>query len=101
MHRFFYFGIPLAILCYLSIKYLDKLKNSVLLINLGGMSYALYLSHVYVIRIFDRLLPWFGSEYEIYNIFATILSIFGSLLLGFVIHRYLDLPLYKKLRSFL
>ena len=101
IHRFFYFGIPIGILSYLIIKYSNKIKYSNLLINLGGMSYALYISHVYIIRIFDRLLPWFGSEYEVYNIFATALSIIGSILIGFIIHRYLDFPLYKKLRSFL
>ncbi len=101
IHRFFYFGIPIGILSYLLIKYSNKIKYSDLFINLGGMSYALYISHVYIIRIFDRLLPWFGSEYKVYNIYATTLSIIGSILIGFIIHRYLDFPLYKKLRSFL
>jgi len=100
LHRFFYFGIPMAILCFLVIKYL-KIKYSNLIINLGGMSYALYISHVFIIRIFDRLLPWFGSQNNINNITATLFSIFGSTLVGFFIYKFLDMPLYRKLRSFL
>ena len=100
-HRFFYFGIPCAILCYLFIKYFNNLRYSKLIINLGGMSYALYLSHVFIIRLFDRVLPWFNNQNYIYILIASIISILGSLITGFFIYKYIDIPIYKKLKSFL
>lgn len=99
--RLLYFGLPCGALVFLFTKYLQNINYSKNIINLGGMSYALYISHVYVVRIFDRLLKWYESPYPIYIYLATLISIIGSLLIGFFIYKYLDIPIYKKLKSYL
>ena len=99
--RLLYYGLPCSALVFLFSKYFQNLNYSKNIINLGGMSYALYLSHVYVVRIFDRILNWYESPHNIYIYLATLISIIGSLFISFLIYKYLDIPIYKKLKSYL
>ena len=96
-HRFFVFGIPSLIIVWISIilgKYLPKSSYYVIL---GSISYPLYLIHAYVIRFFDRIFDWFNNDLIYLNVLAIIISIFGSILLAYILYKFFEKPLLKKL----
>ena len=82
-NRFYSWGIPSVIFVYLVVKYVPHGNVPKVFMTLGGMSYALYLTHSYSIRVFDRVLPWFDTGTFFQQLLATILAISGSTVIGY------------------
>lgn len=66
------------------------------LIEIGDASYAIYLTHLFVIRLLSLTMPRVGFERE--GILLAIISIFASIIVGVGVHRYFDAPIQKRLK---
>lgn len=92
-NRFIVLGLPSFLIVFIAASYGRHLPYSHVISLLGGASYALYLSHAYIIRIFDRLL---GIDYfTLPMIAATLIS---SICVSIVIYIFIDKPITDGLR---
>lgn len=97
-HRFFVFGLPSLVVIYSCLKYIPNAYVAPWLITLGGASYALYLTHPYVIQIFEKITGWFdGTNFQIglALVFALVFSVLFSLL----VYKLIEAPLVDRLRK--
>ncbi|MDD2922033.1 MAG: acyltransferase family protein, partial [Anaerolineales bacterium] len=92
---------PVLVITILSLS-MEKTRFSVFLsrptfVNLGEISYALYIFHVPVIWIYQRALGnlTFADPNAIFD--YTFLPL--MIALGFILHFYVDIPLRKKLKK--
>ena len=92
-HRVLFFGLPSFLIVYLAASCERHLPYARVISLLGGASYALYLSHAYIIRIFDRLL---GLDYLSPTIITATLIL--SICVSIVIYKYIDKPITACLR---
>lgn len=67
-------------------------------VMLGGASYALYLTHPYIIQAFDKVFGWFDKG-AAYQVSATILSVILVNLLAVAIFYWLEKPIQRYLRQ--
>ncbi|AUH64711.1 acyltransferase family protein [Paracoccus zhejiangensis] len=96
-HRFYIFGLPAAVLIALAlIMFADKTLPP-LLLTLGGASYALYLTHPYVIQVFDKVTHWFSGT-PTQQMLALVLSLVLVNLLAVAVYLLLERPLRDHLR---
>lgn len=95
--RFFDLGIGAALFVYVSLYALSKVNLPAYVGVLGGYSYALYLTHLYIIQVFDKIFVSFGSSI-MYQIAALILSLILVNVLAFLIWQRLEVPLTAYLR---
>jgi peptidoglycan/LPS O-acetylase OafA/YrhL len=95
-HRFFVFGLPSFLIVFIAASYKRHLPYSHVISLLGGASYALYLYHSYIIRIFYRLL---GIDYFTLPIIAA--TLISSICVSIVIYKYIDKPITEYLRHML
>ena len=97
-HRFYYYGLPSVILIYIILKVFRKISLHKSIITLGGSSYALYLTHPYIIQLFDKTTHWFyGSAIE--KISALIISLILTNIFAIITFRFIETPLILKLRE--
>lgn len=96
--RFFDLGIGAAFFVYVSLCVLSKVNLPTFVVVLGGYSYALYLTHPYIIQVFDKILGWFGLS-VMYRIAALILSLIVVNLLAFFVWHRIEVPLTAFLRK--
>lgn len=68
------------------------------LIRIGNESYSLYLTHMSVVYISFALLPLSERTVTI-QFFVTLVGITISIILATLVHRYIDNPVQKTLRS--
>lgn len=96
-HRFFVFGLPSALIIYSCIRLISNKYIPKALVTLGAASYALYLTHPYIIQVFDKLTGWFSgnlTEQSLALIFSLILvSIFSV-----CVYKFIELPIIGFLR---
>jgi peptidoglycan/LPS O-acetylase OafA/YrhL len=95
--RFYRFGLASALLVSAVLLWLGSKPLPKLVYLLGGSSYALYLSHPYVIQAFDKVLGWFGRG-PLYQLSATVLSIVLVNAVAITVHRVLEVPVTRALR---
>ena len=95
--RFFYSGIGTALFFYISLYALAKVNLPAYVSVLGGYSYALYLTHPYVIQVFDKVFRWFELSI-VYQISALILSLIMVNVLAFLVWQRLEVPMIAYLR---
>ena len=98
-HRFFLFGLPSLFLVLIAISYSNRLPNLSLIPLLGGSSYALYLCHTFIIRVFDRLVDWFSNENSLLEVSAVLISLLGSIGVSILLFKYLENPILIYLRQ--
>jgi exopolysaccharide production protein ExoZ len=77
----------------------QRLKDAIRrpLIVVGDASYAIYLTHIFVIRLFNLTLPNLGLSRE--GLPLAFICLIFSTLVGIVVHRYIDTPIQKKLKQ--
>lgn len=97
-HRFYKFGLPSAVLITLALALLGNISFPKLILTLGGASYALYLTHPYVIQVFDKITHWFSGT-STQQAAALILSLILTNILAVGIFLYLEKPLGRYLRA--
>lgn len=96
--RYLYFGIPAALTVWVSLNLPAPGIRPNLALALGALSYALYLSHPYVIRLFEKLLPWFDNTSTVQQSVASVLVIVVTLVSSHLIYRYFERPALALLR---
>jgi peptidoglycan/LPS O-acetylase OafA/YrhL len=91
-------GIPSAIFVSLMLVLLRDRELPRVFLVLGGASYSLYLTHPYVIQVFDKITRWFsGGRFE--QAFALIISLALVNLLAVATYVYLERPTRNWLRE--
>ncbi|WP_300535701.1 hypothetical protein [uncultured Mameliella sp.] len=96
-HRFYAFGLPAFALVTVCVYFLSNVRMPSFLVMLGGASYALYLTHLYIIRIFVKLTDWFdGTATE--QVMATVISIVIVNVLALAFYKFLEIPINRFLR---
>lgn len=103
-HRFFVNGLPSLILVMGVLVAFKKVAFPAFLLTLGGASYALYLTHPYLIQFFDKQLNWFpenangtlNPELLIYAMLTTMAIVNGVAVL---LYKYLESPIRRQLRA--
>ena len=98
-HRFFVFGLPSFFVVMLFILMGNGFCKSPLIPVLGGSSYALYLCHAYIIRVFDRLVDWFFNDSATLAVSAVLISLFGSVIVSILLFKYFESPVLAYLRK--
>ncbi len=96
--RFYELGIGSALFFILVINLLSTVRLPQLVVTLGGYSYALYLTHFYIIQSFVKLLNWFSMTIY-HQISALIISLLLVNLISFIVWRLLEIPLTTFLRN--
>jgi exopolysaccharide production protein ExoZ len=67
------------------------------LVRIGDASYAIYLTHLFMIYFLWVLSPKFGISKG--SLALAMVSTITAVLLGDIVHRYIDVPLQKKLKQ--
>ena len=96
--RFFDLGIGAALFFYVSLHALAKVNLPAYVSILGGYSYALYLTHPYVIQVFDKVFHWFELSIA-YQISALVISLIMVNVLAFLVWQRLEVPMTAYLRG--
>ncbi|MCZ4297916.1 acyltransferase family protein [Henriciella marina] len=92
--RVIIFGVPSAAIVY-GISGIP-LRLSTVVIQMGGASYILYLSHVLIFLIFRRLLAYVGANNEYFEIIILCIISVGTALIA---HVKLELPYQEWYRA--
>ena len=98
-HRFFLFGLPSLFIVLIAVSYSNRFPHTSLIPLLGSASYALYLCHAYIIRVFDRLVDWFSNENTILAFSAVLISLLGSIGVSILVFKYIENPVLIYLRQ--
>jgi len=96
-NRLFVFGFPAALASALMLFIFKDFKFPRILVLLGGASYSLYLTHPYVIQVFEKLTSWF-NEGLIKSTIALLLSLIIANGVALIVYRFLEEPTRKFLR---
>ena len=95
--RLFKYGFPSFLIILIAVKFAGSVKMPNLLLQLGGASYMLYLTHPYLIQLFVRFTNWFyGNAFE--QFLALVLSLFVTIFSSLVFYKYLETPTRNYLR---
>lgn len=100
-HRFFSIGIPAAMIVLAFLLAGEAIKWPRWLLHIGDASYSLYLSHTFVLGA-ARLMagPWMREERgEAAGWFFMILSLCLSSVIAIAIHRFIEIPLTRRLQN--
>ncbi|MFK8079940.1 MAG: hypothetical protein AB8B97_06635 [Granulosicoccus sp.] len=96
--RFIYAAIPSMVVIGLALIVFDGRSMPRLLVALGGASYVLYLTHPYVIQVFDKFTGWFaGGPVQQWLALGLLVVIANALALA--LYQYLEVPLRAQLRK--
>lgn len=92
---FVIFIVWLGLACEESFQKIKETFRNIL-IEIGDSSYAIYLTHLFVIHLLFIFSKKIGLTRH--GIFLAIISIILSTIIGILVHRYFDLPIQKKLK---
>lgn len=97
--RFFYWGLPAAGLVYAAIvlEYHNSIKGRRIteILNLmGDLSYPLYLTHIYIVAGFYRLVDIDVNLWQLFTIGLTL-----SFMVSYVLNRFYDMPVRRYLTA--
>lgn len=76
-----------------------KNKFIFLFVLIGDASYSIYLSHLYVIEFFHKIASDKLHLLKLYSFAGFTLSMIGSISVGYLIYRFIDLPCTKYFRE--
>lgn len=96
--RFFYAGIPSLVAIYLALSLLKDRSLPRIFVLLGGASYVLYLTHPYVIQVFDKITGWFDGGIT-QQWLALALSLVLANVVAVILYKFLEAPLRHQLRK--
>ncbi len=97
-HRAYKLGFPCLIIAALALHYLKNVRIPKLIVMLGGASYALYLSHVYVIQFCDKVLHVFQFG-QMASVIMTMIVFALTCVIAVVIYRFFERPVNQWLRA--
>lgn len=90
------FGIPSTFVLFFTLNLESHLRAGLLkrmLIHLGDASYAVYLTHLFVVEFFRKLLPHLNSAWSITTLYGVLFTMSVGLLVGSLVYVYVDAPL--------
>lgn len=96
--RFYKLGIGSALFVIAVIRFSSNVKFPKFVIQLGGSSYALYLTHPYIIQTFDRVFNWFSMSI-FYQVSATLISLVIVNIFAYIVWKLLEIPITRYLRN--
>jgi len=86
----------LLVLCLLSVdKLVTDAKQLRAVVLLGDASYAIYLSHAYVVQSFAKVLPKLLPDFNPTAPWSVALTLIASMMLGVLLYRLADQPLHR------
>ena len=97
-NRAYRFGAPCFLAALVSLVVFRRVKFPKLMVTLGGASYALYLSHAYIIQFCDKVLKLFSNGTQA-NCMATAGVFIMTLIAAVLIYKTLEVPVTKWLRK--
>ena len=105
-NRLLYFGLPsflMILLCLTLENYIKGLSGGLMQLGvyLGDASYAIYLSHLYVIEFMRKLMPKFIDGFAINSLAGNIVTILLAILVGGCLYSVIDKPFSKYCKIFL
>ncbi|MCM8532841.1 MAG: acyltransferase [Lentisphaeraceae bacterium] len=89
--RFLYWGLPSAVIVFLTISFFEEFRLPKLLTMLGDSSYSLYLSHMVIsVPLCVKFLAFIGvfTVVNYYVILALLIAV--SLFLGHLTYKYIE-----------
>lgn len=99
--RGFYFGFPAMVIVLVLVsceKYFKKHK-SILLTELGNMSYSLYLVHLFVLAFVAIIYKLVKINTFVAEIIYLIAMFSLSILIGYVVYKFIESPLLKYFKT--
>lgn len=96
--RFFQLGILSSLFVALTLVVLKRVEIPRIVTLLGGSSYALYLTHPYIIQVFDKSTRWFSGT-SLQAAAAIVLALLLCNVAAIAIFVYLESPLLAYLRG--
>lgn len=103
--RLLLYGVPAFFLVLASVGlegYLVRLRGVFsFLISTGDASYAIYLTHWFVIVFSRKVLSERLGLYDFYSLSGALITLFFTLIIGHVVYYFIDRHMYHKLRNFL
>lgn len=97
-HRVLRYGLPSLLFVGVVLATVGERRLPPVLVLLGGASYALYLTHPYIIQFFDKVTHWF-SRGPLYATAATGISLVAVNLVAVLVYRYFEVPVRRWLRA--
>lgn len=97
-HRFYRFGLPAFLLVLVAVTLFSQRRFPRWLVTLGGASYALYLTHPYIIQVFEKVTLWFDGTIT-QKTAATLISLVLVHMVAVAIFKFLEQPVCKRLRD--
>ncbi len=94
-------GLPTCLLLMSTLSLEDLLIDSALtrgLLYLGDASYAIYLSHPFVVEGMRKLIPKVAHGFDVRSPAGMTLAIVAASALGCAVYRYIDKPLQRLMR---
>jgi peptidoglycan/LPS O-acetylase OafA/YrhL len=97
-HRAYKFGAPCFVMALLALHFFRAVKFPKTIVTLGGASYALYLSHPYVIQFCDKVLNIF--DHGLMGRIITTLIVFAvTCVIAILIYKVFEHPVTQSLRT--
>lgn len=97
-HRVLKYGLPSLLFVGVVLATVGERRLPPVLVLLGGASYALYLTHPYIIPFFDKVTHWF-SRGPLYATAATVMSLVAVSLVAVLVYRCFEVPVRRWLRA--
>lgn len=96
--RLLLYGFPAVIFVWFTMAVLRGKNLPAFVTILGGASYALYLTHPYIIQFFDKVTHWFSGNMAMQSL-ALILTLLLVNIAACIIYIYAEQPIQKFLRA--
>jgi peptidoglycan/LPS O-acetylase OafA/YrhL len=94
-------GLPTSLLLMSTLSLESLVVDSALtrgLLYLGDASYAIYLSHPFVVEGMRKLIPKVVHDFDVRSPGGVILTIMVASVVGCAVYRYVDKPLQRAMR---
>lgn len=97
-HRFFLFGLPSFFIVALFIKFNIKIFKTNIIFLLGAISYSFYLSHLYVLAFFSKVINWIDINNLFFQVNFILISYIASIVISLILYKNFEIKIIKWLR---
>ena len=99
--RAFFWGIPaaIALMAALQMEQQGWFRAGSVISSLGDSSYALYLSHIFVIKIAALVLVFLGFQSVASGLAVWCIFVVAAVTCGILVYRFLEMPLLYGLQA--
>lgn len=100
------FGVPSSIILFASVKieniyFNNRLPFERFLLAIGDASYSTYLSHIFIVEGFKKIIHPRFNLIDPSEIFGTFFILFFCLIIGNIVHTIIEKPLLIHLNTLL